>query len=288
VLGGALIVVQALVVRAFCWLCMVADVSAIVAGAAGLALVIGRLRDEHAESPSGPLRSWAWAALGALAVAAPMTWPFLRPAGALPAGVRERHVAGKINVVEFVDFECPFCRLFHPTLKKVVDEYGARVNFVRLDLPLESHPQARGAAKAHLCADSQRAGDRMADVLFELEALDESALAGAAKSLGLDVKRFEECLASPKTEERLRGVESILRDSGMLQGLPTTFVGSAMLVGAHDDVALRDAFERAARGADDDGVPGVAYLAALVAAAGGVVFAGRRRTSQAAARPASD
>ncbi|HEX6272576.1 MAG TPA: vitamin K epoxide reductase family protein, partial [Polyangiaceae bacterium] len=46
VLGGALIVVQALVVRAFCWLCMVADVSAIVAGAAGLALVIGRLRDE--------------------------------------------------------------------------------------------------------------------------------------------------------------------------------------------------------------------------------------------------
>jgi predicted DsbA family dithiol-disulfide isomerase/uncharacterized membrane protein len=275
VVAAALIVVQALVVEAFCWLCMVVDVSAIVAGVAAVALE--RFSGAPSGAADGPLRSSAWGLLGALAVGAPLVWPALRPAGDLPAGVRERHVPGKINVVEFVDFECPFCRMFHPTLKKVVDEYGARVNFVRLDMPLESHPHARGAAKAHLCADAERAGDRMAEALFETEALDEPGLLAAAKSLGLDVKRFEACLASPATEEKLRGVENVLRDSGMLQGLPTTFVGSAMLVGAQDDVALRDAFERAARGADDDGVPGWAYLAIVGAVAAGVAFAGRTR-----------
>jgi predicted DsbA family dithiol-disulfide isomerase/uncharacterized membrane protein len=282
-IAAALLVVQGVVIGAYCAFCTLVDAFAMLSGvSAGLLLVLGsRAERRHlATDPAvvaGGLRTWAWGALGALAIAAPLVWPALRPAGDLPAGVRERHVPGKINVVEFVDFECPFCRMFHPTLKKVVDEYGARVNFVRLDMPLESHPHARGAAKAHLCAGAQRAGDRMAEALFETEALDEPGLVAAAKSLGLDVKRFEECLASPKTEAELREVENILRDSGMLQGLPTTFVGSAMLVGAHDDVALRDAFERAARGADDDGIPGWAYAGVIVALAGGVAFFGRRR-----------
>jgi uncharacterized membrane protein/predicted DsbA family dithiol-disulfide isomerase len=270
-LGGALVVVQALVIQHFCWLCMVADVAAIGAGAAGAALFAKRLGEAPVDVSNGPLKTWAWGALGALAVAAPLVWPVVRPAAALPAGVRERHVSGKINVVEFVDFECPFCRMFHSTLKGVVKEYGQRVNFVRLDLPLESHPDARGAAKAHLCAEAERAGDRMADVLFEAEDLSEPGLVASARTLGLDVKRFEACLAAPATEARLRGVESILRDSGMLQGLPTTFVGNVMLVGAQDEVALRDAFDRAERGADDGGIPGALYLlgAALLACGAG-------------------
>jgi len=222
-----------------------------------------------------PLARWAWGALGALAVAAPTLWPAFRPAGELPAGVRERQVAGKINVVEFVDFECPFCRMFHPTLKKVVNEYGDRVHFVRLDLPLESHAQARGAAKAHLCAEQQKAGDRMAEALFEAEDLTSEGLVAVAKAVGLDIPSFERCVAAPETERKLAAVESILKDSGMLQGLPTTFVGNQMLVGAQDDVALHDAFERVARGGGGGGIPGWAYLAAIAAAAGIVVWRGR-------------
>jgi protein-disulfide isomerase/uncharacterized membrane protein len=282
VLGAGLIGPQALVVKTFCWLCLVADGSAIVAGVAGAALVVRR-DGAGSDVADGPLRAWAWGVLGALAVVAPLLWPVVRPAAALPAGVRERHVAGKINVVEFVDFECPFCRMFHPTLKGVVKEYGDRVNFARLDLPLDSHVHARGAAKAHLCADAQRAGDRMADALFEAEDLEQKGLVETAKELGLDVTSFEACLAAPATEQKLESVERILRDSGMLQGLPTTFVGSAMLVGAQDDVALRDAFERAARGADDDGIPGWLYLAAFALAGAGVVFVGRRRSPAVAA-----
>lgn len=275
-IAGALIVVQALVIQKFCWMCLFVDGAAIVAGAAGLALVVKNLEGEPA-STNGPLKAWAWGALGALATVSPLLWPALRPAGELPAGVRERHVAGKINVVEFVDFQCPFCRMFHPTLKKVVNEYGDRVNFVQLDLPLESHAHARGAAKAHLCADEQHAASRMAEALVESEDLTEKGILATASNLGLDVDQLQKCVASDVTETKLAGVEGILRDSGMLQGLPTTFVGSVMIVGAQDEVALRDAFERAARGDDDRGIPGVAYLGIVGLLAAGIVWGGRRR-----------
>jgi uncharacterized membrane protein/predicted DsbA family dithiol-disulfide isomerase len=273
--AAALVVVQAVVIQAFCWLCLVVDTAAIVAGAAGVALVVKRSEGNAAEPANEPLARWAWGALGALAVAAPMLWPAFRPAADLPAGVRERQVAGKINVVEFIDFECPFCRMFHPTLKKVVKEYGERVHFVRLDLPLESHAHARGAAKAHLCADQQKAGDRMAEALFEAEDLSSDGLVVVAKAVGLDLPSFERCVAAPETETKLVAIESILKDSGMLQGLPTTFVGNEMIVGAQDDVALRDTFERAARGGGGGGVPGYAYVAIVVALAAAVAWAGR-------------
>jgi uncharacterized membrane protein/predicted DsbA family dithiol-disulfide isomerase len=275
-IAGALIVIQALVIRKFCWLCIVVDVAAIVAGAAGLALVVKNLEGEPGSAKS-PLRAWAWGALGALAVVSPLLWPALRPAGELPAGVRDRHVPGKINVIEFVDFECPFCRMFHPTLKKVVNEYGDRVNFVQLDLPLESHAHARGAAKAHLCADEQHARARMAEALIESEDLTEKGILASAANLGLDVDRLQKCIASDATEQKLAGVESILRDSGMLQGLPTTFVGSTMIVGAQDEVALRDTFERAARGDDAGGLPAPAYLGIVGLLGGLIVWGGRRR-----------
>jgi len=214
-------------------------------------------------------------------VAAPLLWPTARPAGDLPAGVRERHVPGKINVVEFVDFECPFCRMFHPTLKKVVNEYGDRVNFVQLDLPLESHAHARGAAKAHLCAEEQHARARMAEALIESEDLTEKGILASATNLGLDVDRLQKCLADEATEKKLAAVESILRDSGMLQGLPTTFVGNVMIVGAEAEVALRDTFERAARGDDAGGIPAWAYLGLVALVAGAIGFVGRRRAANA-------
>jgi uncharacterized membrane protein/predicted DsbA family dithiol-disulfide isomerase len=277
-IAGALILIQALVIQKFCSLCLVVDVAAIVAGAAGLALVVNNLEGEPSAA-NGPLVAWAWGALGALAIAAPLVWPAVRPLADLPTGVRERQVAGKINVVEFVDFQCPFCRMFHPTLKKVVGEYGDRVNFVQLDLPLESHANARGAAKAHLCAEEQHAGSRMAEALIESEDLTEKGLLSSAANLGLDVDHLQKCLASDATEKKLAAVESILRDSGMLQGLPTTFVGNAMLVGAQDEVALRDAFERAARGEDGGGIPAWAFVGMVVLFAGAIVFGGRRRRS---------
>lgn len=281
VVAAALLAIQAVVLGVFCWLCVIVDAAAIGAGAAAARLLIASAAaDETSAFSTAPLTAGAWAGLGVIAVVAPLLWPSVRPAGEVPAGVRERFVPGKINVVEFVDFQCPFCRMFHPVLKSVVREYGERVNFVRLDLPLDSHEHARGAAKAHLCAVEQGKGDAMADALFEAEDLADGGLVAAAKEVGLDVARFETCRDAPETEAKLQSVERILRDSDMLQGLPTTFVGNTMIVGARDEVALRDAFEKAAHGESDGGVPAPAYVSLLVLGAGLVVWLGQARGSK--------
>jgi hypothetical protein len=115
----------------------------------------------------------------------------------------------------------------------------------------------------------------MAEALFETEDLSSEGLVAVAKTVGLDLPSFERCVAAPQTETKLVAIESILKDSGMLQGLPTTFVGNEMIVGAMDDVALRDTFERAARGGGAGGIPGYAYVAVVVALAGFITWAGR-------------
>lgn len=296
ILGGAiaigLLALQTFVIHAFCWLCVGVDVAALLAAVAGVFVLgtanpavegavaspsSGAASTASAPSSAGdPLRDWAWGTLAALAVIAPLLWPSLRPAPDVPREIAAHFVRGKINVVEFVDFECPFCRLFHPELKALVAEYGARVNFVRLDLPLDMHPLARGAARAHICAAARGKGDAIADVLFESEDLSEAGLVRAGQKVGLDQAEFEACLKAAATEKTLKKTERILRDAGLLQGLPTTFVGPRMLVGAQEAVTLRDAFERAARG-EEGGVPGPLYLALSIVAAGLVVWFGRAR-----------
>lgn len=287
VLALTLLLVQAFVVGAFCYLCVTVDLAAIVAGVAGLFAIVKRAPVED------PLRDWAWAALAVLAVVGPFQWPRLRPAPDVPAPLAAYFVPGKINVIEFVDFECPFCRLLHPELKKVVAEYGSRVHFVRLDLPLQMHPNARGAAHAHVCASERGQGDAMADVLFATDNLEASGLLAAAKQVGLDENDFKRCLAAPETEAKVKKSESILRDNELLQGLPTTFVGTEMLVGAQDAVALRDAFEKAAAGSGMPAALSVAlvggiYVTLLAAAAGAVIVFGRtRRTDPQAPAPSA-
>jgi predicted DsbA family dithiol-disulfide isomerase/uncharacterized membrane protein len=291
VFGVFLLVLQGAVVKAFCQLCVAVDVSAIVAAAAGIFVLRSKTEPAAAEGPrpapgtaggpasdpplaGEPLREWAWGALAVLAVVAPLVWPSFRPAPDVPREIAAYFQRGKINVVEFVDFECPFCRLLHPQLKALVAEYGERVNFVRLDLPLAMHPSARDAARAHLCADAHKQGDAMADALFESEDLSQPALVAAAQKIGLDASAFRACLAAPETEARLKKSERILRDTGLMQGLPTTFVGAKMLVGAQEDATLRAAFEEAASGVDS-GVPGPLYAAFFLLAAGVVIYLGR-------------
>jgi uncharacterized membrane protein len=100
----------------------------------------------------------------------------------------------------------------------------------------------------------------------------------------------KECLAMPATEAAVVRSEKILRDAKLLQGLPTTFVGSVMLVGAQEDATLRDAFDRAGKGGMP-GVPGAAFLGVLVLAALGIVVLGRVKgevaTASAPAAPGS-
>jgi len=266
--GAALLAVQAFYVHAFCWLCTVVDVSAVVAALA--ASVDLRARADAVD----PLRPWGWTALTVLAVAAPMAWVAVKPSPPVPATIAALYVPGKINAVEFADFECPFCRAFHPVLQGVLRGYPPdQVHFVRRHVPLESHEQALPAARADICAEEQGKGETLADRLVQVE-LSPSADRRAALEVGVDAARFDRCLASKSPDARVAADTKLLKDAGM-QGLPTTYIGGKQLLGAVSEAAVRDAVERAQRGEGSGGIPGGLYAGCVLAAACVVVWLAR-------------
>jgi predicted DsbA family dithiol-disulfide isomerase/uncharacterized membrane protein len=266
--GVALIFIQAKVIGAFCSLCLMVDASAILAGVGALFL----LRRHEGKEPFEP---WAWALLGAVAFGATWYWPKARPLPDVPPEVKKHYQPGKINVVEFADFECPYCRRLHGTLKQLNGEFSGRVHLVRLNMPLTSHMHARPAAIAFVCADQQGKGEAFGDRLFEGKLLSDAGQRKAAAELGLDLAAFDQCLNSDAAEQRVEREAKILRDVGY-EGLPTTFVGAEKILGAQPIEVFRAAYERAGRGAGEAGIPWFAYLIVAAGAAGGIMWFGRR------------
>lgn len=287
-LALALIVVQALVVGEFCWLCTLVDGAALAACAAALLLSKpGWETATNAETSRSPRHyrlppAGTWAVLAGLAIAAPYSWPSLRPAPPVPAKVAAFYQAGKINVVEFADFECPFCRRLHGELKAIVDDYPGKVNFVRLHMPLPRHERARPAARAAVCAAHQGQEEKMADLLFAAERLDDATILRGAKGLGLDLTAFKRCLEDPATDRTIDEQAAILRDAGF-QGLPTTYVGAVKIVGAQPEEVFRDAFDRAARADAATGISGWLFWPIVLVLAGVTLWLGRFRPAPPAA-----
>jgi protein-disulfide isomerase len=279
-----LILAQAVWIGDFCSLCVAVDLATLVA--CGAAFLLGadgwRAATEAELRPTGKrreLRPIGWGLLAALAVAAPWSWPKLKPAPPVPPKVAAFYQPGKINVVEFADFECPYCRRLHGELKELIAEYDGKVNFVRLQMPLERHENARPAARAAICAAKQGHGEPMADWLFVTETLDPASIAKHAKQLGLNLPAFQQCSSAKETEMLIDQQASILREAGF-QGLPTTYVGGTKIVGAQAEEVFRDAFDRAAKGTASQGVPGFVYWPLVAVLAAAMVWFGRtRRTS---------
>lgn len=100
-----------------------------------------------------------------------------------------------IEIVEFSDFQCPFCARATPTLQQVIDVYGSRVKLVFKDFPLPNHPDAPKAAEAAHCAGAQGKYWEMHDRLFaNQQALKVDDLRRHAVALGLDATTFNACL----------------------------------------------------------------------------------------------
>jgi predicted DsbA family dithiol-disulfide isomerase/uncharacterized membrane protein len=282
-----LLLIQAISIKQFCAFCVVVDLAGMLGGAcAALYFFATRAGTEITKSkskpppPSEPLKTWAWAMLAALAVGAPLLWSDLRPQPPVPPGVLAHYQAGKINVVEFADYECPFCRLLHDRLKAIIKDYPNKVNFVRLNMPLQSHASARYAARAGVCAEALGKGEPMADHLFSAEDLSPAANRRAAGELGLDVTAFDRCVDNSETDRRIDAESKVLRDAGF-QGLPTTFVGSRMIVGAQPEEVFREAFARAERREGESGIPGPVFLGLLAVVAGAVIGVGRTNARKA-------
>ena len=129
---------------------------------------------------------------------------------------QDDHVKGdrdaKISIVEFSDTECPFCKRFHPTMQKVVEEYDGQVNWVYRHFPLTSiHPKSPKEAEATECAAELGGNDGFwsyVDRLFEItpsnNGLDLSKLPEIAEEVGLNKTEFEECLDSGKYAQKVQ------------------------------------------------------------------------------------
>ena len=97
-----------------------------------------------------------------------------------------------------------------------------------------------------------------------------------AKELGVDLGAFDQCIASGKADRVIEQESKILIDNG-LQGLPTTYVGAKTIIGLQPEEIFRDAFDRAARGEGESGIPAPAYWLGVLALVSAISWVGRER-----------
>ena len=273
VLGVMLIAYQALVISEFCWLCVIVNLSAILTAGFAFLAAKGRQKDRQGVVES-PLSAGAWLGIAGVLVVGPIVWGAIKPLPPVPSAIAALYQPGKINVVEFADFECPYCRRLHTVLAPLVAEYGEQVHFRRVHRPLSQHVHAEAAARAALCAEAQGKGEEMADELFSAT-LSPEAIGTLAERLRLDPAFFDACMASEQVTAKLLADAALLPDE-QLRGLPTTYIGQKMLVGVPTEAALRDAFERAKR-APTAGPSGPLYVGLLATLIAVLAFFGQRR-----------
>lgn len=140
--------------------------------------------------------------------------------------------AALVQIIEFSDFECPFCLRAHPTVLKVLSTYGDKVRLVYRHYPLPNHPNARPAAEASACADEQGKFWEFHDRLFENQTkLTAADLKQYASTLGLDSGKFNACFDSHKfaaqVEDDMEAGEAV-----GVSGTPAFFINGRVVSGA--------------------------------------------------------
>jgi 2-hydroxychromene-2-carboxylate isomerase len=166
-----------------------------------------------------------------------------------PVDPAHDHVRGPVDaeltLVEYLDFECPFCARATGVANAVRAHFGDRLRYVPRHLPLTVHPHAELAAMAAESAGLQDRFWEMYDVLFEnYDQLELEDLAGYAADLGLDVEEFLRRLDDDRLHRRIERDLASAEASGV-RGTPTFFVNGVRHVGPHDTRSLIAALERA-------------------------------------------
>lgn len=154
------------------------------------------------------------------------------------------HVRGdlssaKVVMVEYSDFQCPYCERHHPTVQQVFDTYEGDIAWVYRHFPLSFHPNAKPAALASECANEQGKFWEFADAMFagQTGGLDgDAATASAfftktAGDLGLNMSKFASCVSSNKYQSKVDADTASGRASGV-DGTPATFINGVMVTGS--------------------------------------------------------
>jgi protein-disulfide isomerase len=168
------------------------------------------------------------------------------------------HVAGAetaaVTLVEYGDYECPYCGAAYPVVKEVQSEMGEDLRFVFRNFPINSaHPHARRAAEAAEAAAAQGRFWEMHDHLYEhQDALEDDDLLAYAAELGLDVDRFARDLESDAYADRVHEDFMSGVRSGV-NGTPTFFLDGTRYEGSWEREPLLAALEAAAGTGPDAG-----------------------------------
>jgi len=219
-------------IGAFCPWCVAVDVSAIVAAFTSVWVALRAWNDEGSVllSQRRPV-VFSWVTAAMLAVLVPFVWgryPVVPPA---PAAIQAEQVPGKVTIVAFTDFECPFCRRMHPALHGIIELYLDRVKLVRKMMPLGGHPGAEPAALGYLCAPLDKR-EPVADLLYAAgpEELTREGVPALVAKAGLSADAVAACMKSPQTVAALERDKKLFEDLGG-RGLPFTFVGRRVVLG---------------------------------------------------------
>ncbi|MCH7758990.1 DsbA family protein [Patescibacteria group bacterium] len=154
-----------------------------------------------------------------------------------PEVTQDSHIRGEfsapVTIVEFSDFQCPFCRRFHPTLVQILEEYPSQVRWVYKHFPIDSiHNQARPSAEASECAAEQDKFWEFTDALFENQPrLSADLYPKIAENLGLDIARFQSCVDSRKYKDKVEADYQEGLKIGV-RGTPGSFVNGEFISGA--------------------------------------------------------
>lgn len=163
---------------------------------------------------------------------------------------KDDHLRGsrdaQVTLIEYGDFQCPYCARAHAALAELMQQHGERVALVYRHLPLNDlHPFAEPAAEAAEAAGAQGKFWEMHDALFEnQDMLDEDALPALASSLGLDAQRFASELKDGKHADRVEQQAEEARALGA-RGTPTFFINGERYHGDSDHASLAAALKKA-------------------------------------------
>jgi len=144
-----------------------------------------------------------------------------------------------IELIEFSDFQCPFCQRANPTVDQVLKTYGDRIRFVYRHFPLSNHPNAKPAAEASQCAAEQGKFWEYHDKLFANPSrLADGDLKQSAAELGLDTAAFNKCVDTHKYAAQVESDFRAGEDAGV-NGTPAFFVNGRMISGAQPFEAFK-------------------------------------------------
>lgn len=174
------------------------------------------------------------------------------PAGPVkPVDEKTDHILGsknaKVTLIEYSDFECPFCQRFYPTVKELLKAYPNDVRFVYRHFPLNSiHPNAQKAAEASECAAKLGGNDaffKLHDKIFDRSPdIGPAVLLSLAKEIGLKEADFKKCLDSGEMASKVNQQMQDGTGAGV-SGTPATFVNGKLTSGAVPLESLKAAID---------------------------------------------